>query len=115
MTWRPLSLQAGGKSTHVKFEADGTVLIRTEQDTQGILDANHALRGLNDRGYTPSGDMRRVASIPLAIVMQWAQEGIDVFSGEHQDRVARKLNDPDYAYLRTAPGHLGPVGDGTFR
>jgi hypothetical protein len=32
----------------------------------------------------------------------------------HADKLARKLNDPDWAYLRTAPGRLG-VTNGVMR
>jgi hypothetical protein len=115
MSFRLLSA-SGGRRTSVKFEPDGTFLIKTEQEVDDILDHNRILRNHDDKGWTsPAKDMRRVASIPMNVVYQWLQEGIDVFSGEQQDEVAKRLNDPDWAYLRTAPGHLGPVGDGTYR
>lgn len=114
MTWRPLSSR-GGKTTSVKVESDGSYLFRTEQDDAHILERNRILRDQPDRGYVADGDMRRVASIPMTIVHKWLQEGVDLFSGEQQGEIARRLNDPEYAYLRTAPGRLGPVGDGTYR
>lgn len=114
MSWLPLS-GAGGRDTSVRFEPDGTVVFRTEQECNPVLDQNAQLRGLGDGGWFAGGDMRRVASIPMGIVHQWMQEGIDVFSGEQDDAVAARLNSSEWAFLRTAPGRLGPVGDGTYR
>jgi len=113
--WRPLARRPDGRATDVLFDHNGQVIFRTLQEVQPILDVNKDKRNLSDRGWCAGGDMRRVASIPNVVIAQWLQEGIDVWSGDQQDAVARKLNDPDYFYLRTAPGHLGPVGDGSYR
>lgn len=113
MTWRPLS-QRDGRSTDMKKESDGSVTFRTQQDVTDILEVNKHLREQDDRGWLMGGDIRRVASIPMTVVHQWLLEGVDVFSGEQQDEVAKRLNDPDNFFLRTAPGRLGPVGDGTY-
>lgn len=115
MNWRPLSHREDGTQTDCLFDSDGKVIFRTQQETQPVLDYAKDLRNHDDRGYFADGDMRRVASIPTVLVAAWMNEGIDVFNPDHQDRVARKLNDPDYFYLRTAPGQLGPTGDGTYR
>lgn len=114
--WRPLISRAGGMQTDVLFDADGKVVFRTQQEVDPVLDHNRVVRNHCGDGYTPSRDMKRVASIPVSIIHKWlTEEGIDVWSGDQQDRLAKKLNDPDYAFLRTAPGRLGPVGDGTYR
>jgi hypothetical protein len=113
--WRPLSRPFNGTQTDVLFDSSGQVVFRTQQECNPVLAVNKELRDSGDRGWCADGDMRRVASIPAVIIAEWLQEGIDVFNGEHQDRIARKLNDPDNFYLRTAPGRLGPVGDGTYR
>ena len=115
--WRPLISRAGGSiQTHVLFDHDGKVIFRTQQDEAPVLEYNKVVRNHCGDGYTPTREMRRVAHIPAVIIHEWLlNERLDVFSGEDQDRLAKKLNDPDYAYLRTAPGRLGPVGDGTYR
>lgn len=115
MTWRPLISGDGGPQTDVLFDADGRVIFRTQQECAPVLERNALLRDHPDRGWLPGGEFRRVASIPSGVVLQWLNEGVDLFSGEQQDEIARRLNDPDWAHLRTAPGHLGPVGDGTYR
>lgn len=113
--WRPLIDTPGGTKTDCLFDSNGKVIFRTQQETQSILDLNKIKRDCGDRGWCADGDMRRVASIPNGVIAEWMAEGIDVFSGEHQDAIARKLNDPDYFYLRTAEGRLGPVGNGAYR
>lgn len=77
------------------------------QDAAPILERNKALHNHDDRGWSPSRDMRRAASIPDIIVLKWLKEdGINVFDRDHWPAVKRKLNDPEYRYLRTAPGRL---------
>ena len=115
MTWRPLT-DNGVKQTNVLFDSSGEIVFRTQQNVAPVLDNNHVLRNHEDRGYTHSKDMRRVASIPVVLIEQWLRDdGLDIYNPDHADRLMKKLNDPDYAYLRTAPGHLGPTGDGNFR
>ena len=52
--------------------------------------------------------MQKVASIPNVVVMEWMQEGINVMnpSKECIGRIKKKLNSPEYAYLRTGGGRL---------
>lgn len=115
--WRPLSHRAGGMQTDVLFDSSGQIVFRTQQETQPVLDLNKEKRNSGTGGWFGDRDMRHVASIPLSVMHKWlAEEGFDVLGGElDQGRLARKLNDPDYFYLRTAEGHLGPAGDGTYR
>lgn len=111
--WRPLSA-SHGRRTRVQFQPDGSFIIHSEQNVDAILDHNKALRGQDDRGYIGDGTFRRVASIPNVITHEWLKDGLDIYSGDCQDRLAKKLNDPDNAYLRTAPGHIG-VSNGVAR
>jgi len=85
-------------------EENGAMTIETRQDVEPILNANK--RAMNDGdGYTPSRDMKRIASIPLNIVELWKEKyGIDLFNKNHAQGVRRLLNDPDWRYLRTSGG-----------
>jgi hypothetical protein len=86
--------------------SDGRFGVEIVQDVEPILENNKALQGLND-GYTPSKEFRRAASIPNVIIEKWRiEEGIDFFNPDHWPAIKRKLNDPDYLWLRTAPGRL---------
>ena len=86
-------------------EMSDTATIRRVQDVEPVLDRNKALYTHND-GYSPSRDIRRVASIPLVVVEQWMKEGIDIFDPNCREAVKKKLNDPENLFLRTAPGRL---------
>lgn len=108
----PLLTTEAGIRHHVHFEADGTMVTSAIQELDPILDRNRAMATEND-GYSPSRELRRVASIPWWLIFKWRhEEGFDALNPHHADRLARKLNDPDYAWLRTAPGQLAMTSDG---
>jgi hypothetical protein len=88
------------------------------QDVAPILEQNKAMATHND-GYSPSRDLRRVASIPYVVMHKWLnEEGWWAMDASKDPDVARKLaaklNSSEYAYLRTAEGRLG-VSDGQIR
>lgn len=92
--------------TRLLPQADGTLVIERSQDVELLLERNKALCTA-DAGWNRSRDLRRAASIPLAVVEKWLnEEGIDVFDPNHAAAVRRKLNSSEYAHLRTAPGRL---------
>ena len=52
-------------------------------------------------------DVWHAACIPEIICIKWRlEEGIDIYNKDHWERVRKKLNDPDYAYLRTWKGRI---------
>jgi hypothetical protein len=67
-----------------------------------LPDRNKAMATEND-GYNQSRDMRRLASIPNIVLMQWLNEAGSMEILRDPKFLGRKLNDPDYLYLRTAP------------
>lgn len=86
-------------------EMEDRTFIETVQDVESILDHNKALQNWDD-GYSPTRELRRVASIPVVVIEQWLREGIDVFNPDHREAVRRKLNSNEWRHLRTAPGRL---------
>lgn len=81
------------------------------QDVAPILEQNKKAMTAND-GYSPSRDLRRVASIPYAIMHKWLnEEGFWAMDADKDPDVAKKLaqklNSSEYAYLRTAEGRVG--------
>jgi len=81
-------------------ESANQVTLTTHQDAQPILDRNAYERNnqVNAKANTSLG--RKVASIPLVVWQNWMKET----NGEIQKDpkvLARYLNDPDNAFLRT--------------
>jgi hypothetical protein len=93
-------------ATRFVEDGDGSLIVHREADVEPLLELNKALAASGD-GYTPSRELRRAASIPLAIVEKWKNElGVDVFNPDHMPKVRQLLNSSEYLYLRTAPGRL---------
>jgi hypothetical protein len=96
----------GAVETWYHEQADGTFIIETRQDVAPIIERNKALTAAND-GFTPTRDVARVASIPVVVQYEWLKRyGVDVFDREHEKRVRRLLNDPEWRYLRTSEIYL---------
>ena len=93
---------------HAYDELADATTIAHEQDCAPILEANKALANADDRGFVSGArELRRAASVPNAVVLKWlVEEGIDVMNPDHWPAVRRKLNDPAWRHLRTAPGRL---------
>jgi hypothetical protein len=77
--------------------------VRT-QDVEPILDQNKAFRSMEQTSDT----FRHTAQVPMVLIEQWLQEEwrkgnttIKFGSEECDLLIYAKLQDPDYAYLRT--------------
>lgn len=105
--FKPFYRSSYGIQHYRRANDDGTVSYAAAQDVEPILDLNKSLATEND-GWNATRDMRRVASIPVMVIVKLkAEHGIDVFNPDHKDALVKILNDPDYAHLRTAPGRIG--------
>lgn len=103
---RILYRSEGGIDHYWVDNGDGKYVVTAVQQATPILDRNKAMATHND-GYSPSRDLRRVASIPFIVAMRWLnEEGWWCFDPENSDRLKRKLNSSDWAHLRTAPGRV---------
>ena len=83
---------------------DSKIIVAAAEDVEQILERNKQLRGEPQR----SDWGRHVASIPNVILIQWLNEehargntGLRMFTRGFDELIARKLADPDWAYLRT--------------
>jgi hypothetical protein len=88
-------------------DGDGTGSVISVQDVAPLIEANKAAYNHND-GYSPSRELRRAAYIPNIIRDKWLnEEGWDAYRPDlYGDKLVQKLNDPEWRYLRTAPGRL---------
>ncbi len=84
---------------------DGGWVIKTSQDVEPILDQNKERANFHD-GYSPSRELRQVASIPNIIVHKWLREGVNVYDENDWPEVKRRLNSSEYLSLRTSHGTI---------
>lgn len=110
----PLLTSSAGIRHYIRENDDGSVTFASYGDTDGIIERNKAMANHND-GYTPSRELRRVASIPNILIAKWLEEeGWNALDPDHSDKLAAKLNSIEFQHLRTAPGRLG-VSNGVMR
>ena len=113
MVETPLFRSSAGIDWSMIEDEKGTSY-RAVAPTDPIIERNKAMRTHND-GYTPSRELRRVAVIPFILIEKWKnEEGWDALNPEHSDKLVQKLNDPDWAYLRSADGQIG-ISNGIVR
>lgn len=91
---------------HLIFdESEKRNIVQRTSDITANIEANK--QEYLSRRQNREGLGEKVASIPLGVVLEWKERfGVDVFDRNHQPAVTRLLNDPEWLYLRTAPGRL---------
>jgi hypothetical protein len=107
MLRRFLPAENAGDVHHAWLDDGQGGAVLSHQDIGPALERNKAMALHND-GYSPSRELRRVAFIPAIIRDKWLnEEGWDAYRPDlYLDRLRRKLNDGDWAHLRTAPGRF---------
>jgi len=85
----------------------GNLIARRRQDVEPLLDRNKRFQNSGLDGYSPTRDWKQVASIPNIILEKWLkEEGLRYWDSEHRDRLIKKLDDPEWQYLRTGTGKI---------
>lgn len=103
---KPLLVTSTGARLSWRPEADGSGTVISRTDVAPILERNKRMATAND-GWSRSGELRRVASIPFALIHKWlVEEGWNALDPACADTLRRKLNDPEWRHLRTAPGQV---------
>jgi hypothetical protein len=84
---------------------NGDLIAHTLQDVEDIIEENKLWQNAGKQ----TSDFRKVSSIPLNIINQWLNEewargnaDLTIGGREFNLLVQRKLNDPDWRWLRTA-------------
>ena len=108
---RAAEWNADATKTRYIQEPDGKLTIHNQQNLNPLMDRNKKLYTQND-GYTPSRDMRRIASVPPIMLQIWTKE----YNGtrnwwalpkEIQKKIMRtKLNSNEFRYFKTSEGSL---------
>jgi hypothetical protein len=79
-----------------KHEADAVQIRYEGHDITPIIEQN---KRLANEATGRMGDMERVASIPCSVLYQWLKED-GVWALNDPEYTKRKLNDPNYRYLK---------------
>ena len=79
------------------------------QDVTSALEHNKTMQNCGDGGWmTKDKSMRRMAHIPDGVILKWLHEhGVWIYDKEALPWLMKKLNDPDWAYLKTIDGRVG--------
>ena len=91
---------------YYRLEDDGSLTRATTQDAEPVVNAAKELHN-SGAGSSKDGSLKHVASIPLALYLQWKDAGVDILKGEGTGFLRRKLDDPELAHLRIWKGRLG--------
>lgn len=102
-----LDAHGGVVSTFHHDEMEDKSFVKVSQDCESIVENNKGLQGEDSR----LGDWgKRIASIPLVIAQKWMQEdGVNFLALPKHEKgiyLRKKLNDPEYRYLRTSEGRF---------
>jgi hypothetical protein len=96
-------------TVHSEFHLkDGDLTVRRVQDVESIIERNKFLQG---EGQTWAGAFRHIGTIPNVILEKWMNEegapNLLAMSGDEFGQfVKRKLNDPDWRWLKTTSGRV---------
>lgn len=88
--------------------SEDLMVVRSYQDVEPIIENNKRLQNDGTKGEFQGGWGRRIASIPMNVALMWYKEDGVLFTrmpkAEKAAYLRRKLNDPQWKYLRTSPG-----------
>jgi hypothetical protein len=85
------------------------VVIHQVQDVSEVKKINEMTRLANGSGTSSFWKKRewvKIASIPLVLLDEWRQQGLDFNDPNDWPIIKRMLNSSDYLSLRTAPGRF---------
>ncbi len=93
-TWHDYDPQTD--ETTIGYTADSTPIL--EQNKAMAKDDEFSRKGIKDGWWL-------YANIPVEVQMKWLiEDGIDIYNQRHGKRISRKLEDPEYRYLKTTTG-----------
>lgn len=88
------------KQTTISYEHDDVSPVvewAKNLSSGGLENLTHSMR---------QKQSRHAACVPESVYLLWRTEGIDIWNNDHWPMVRKKLNDPEYAHLRTWKGTL---------
>jgi len=102
-----LDTDAGIHSFHDYDASNDVTHIQKVQDVEPILERNKELAKTDHQKNGIRSGWWHAASIPNVIIEKWiSEDGINFYNPDHWAAVKRKLNSPEWRYLRTGNGKL---------
>lgn len=88
-------------------ESNYKLIVATQQDIEPIsrMCIEKQKQGRKANSFK-NGAFTHVAEIPLVVVEMWKKEGVDLFNRNDWKEIKRRLNSPDYSYLRCWNGKI---------
>ena len=112
MMRRPLRVAKNSLGPATYFDWDDgekKATVETIQDVEPIIEANKREQA-SGKSTTRDKSFKKIASIPVIFMTQWMQQdGVNWFRLSKREQAAylrRKLNDPQYKFLRTSGGRF---------
>lgn len=94
-----------GTTWHLRDNGEGSWTVGVEQDVEAILDENHEM-AMQNAGWSKDKSLYRVARVPLVVIEDWRNLGVDFHAEEDAKEVMRRLGSNEYYKLRTSSGRL---------
>lgn len=95
------------REVYHKNAHDDKFHIEIVQDVSGYIKANQDQFNVTEKGTTWKGDFHKVASIPVAVLNEWAKElGDWPLKKEYEGWLTAKLNSNEFYKLRTRAGYI---------
>jgi hypothetical protein len=102
-----LDAQGGVVTTFEYDNIEDGVIINTQQDVTPYLERNKRLQN-EGRHHTKDKSFQFAASIPIGIAHKWmVEDGVNWMALPKPEKslyLRRKLNDPQYRYLKVSEG-----------
>ena len=94
------------RSEHFYDEQSDSLIVKYQDDVEAVIDSNR--RAQNDFTGFNGSDFHKVAEIPSILIIKWLnEEGLNFYQKEGFEAILKKkLNNPEYAYLKTIPGTI---------
>lgn len=87
---------------------DGSFSLTQTQDVEDILDGNKRLANEIDKKKGIDQNWWHYATIPNILIAKWSKEiGGDILAKENEKELFKRVNHPDYKYLKTTDGRHG--------
>lgn len=99
----------GAREDYYFDDVEDKMIIRRRQDVTDIVEANKRKIANSVDSRYGNEMLHHVADIPIELAYKWKrEEGLDVLSNdpEMKRRLRRKLNDPEFRWLKTTVKRL---------